>query len=320
MAGNFMKASRLARIPLEARTRPTGGGVVTGTLPKTGFLAGLLFDIEGAVAGSLSAPNALGFSSIISRLRVQTNSAIDLFSVSGAGYAYLLDEALETEYFRAQGQNEGRTAVTATTFNLSMYVPIAINLRDPVGLVMLQNEQTVVSYSIDFLADASVATGATVTATVKPTMLYYTVPTRAEDFPRLDILHTIIEDQNAVSASGDYTYNLPRGYTYLQMLHGLGIGVSGSDGWSRIRERINQNTYTLDDDTDVQDQLARLTRGRARVAGAINVDYVGMSGFGSYGQWRDAINSRQVTDLAHVITATGAGTLYSIRRMLIPLS
>jgi len=320
MAGGFIQNSRLLSTKLPTLTKPTGGGSVSVQLPKVGMLAGILLDIQGEVTGSLSNENALGLASVLSRVRVITNSAIDLVDVSGAGYAYLLNELLESEYHLAQGQNTGRDAVTATTFNLSMWLPIAMNLRDPVGVVMLQNEQTLVQLQVEFAADSDVATGATVTATVDPLMLYYTVPTDPADYPPLNVLHTMIETREAVSAAGDYTYIAPRGYTYLQVAHGLGIGASGSDDFSRLRVRVNQSQFLHDWDTDDMDMLHYLLRGRARPAGGAFVDYLGATGLGNYGTSRDLINSAQVTDLAHVITATGSGTLYTIRRQLVPLA
>ena len=49
-------------------------------------------------------------------------------------------------------------------------------------------------------------------------------------------------------------------------------------------------------------------------------DLMGTDGLGSFGTVRDVINSAALTDLASIITATGVGTLFSIRRQLIYLT
>jgi hypothetical protein len=201
-----------------------------------------------------------------------------------------------------------------------MVLPIALNLKDPLGLIMLQNEQTVVSCQVEFEADATVATGATVTATVTPVMYYFTVPTDARDYPPLAVLHTITEDQQAVGAAGDFTYVLPRGYTYAQVMHGLGIGHTPGDLFSLLRVRVNQAQFLHEWVPAHMDMVHRYLRGRARPLGGIYVDYLGMSGLGNYGLSRDLVNSAQVTDLAHVLTATAAGTLFTVRRQLVPIS
>jgi hypothetical protein len=49
------------------------------------------------------------------------------------------------------------------------------------------------------------------------------------------------------------------------------------------------------------------------------VDFLSMSGLGNYGSGRDLLDSRQLTDLASIITANAAGTLFTVKRQLVPL-
>ena len=319
MAGGFNQNTRRKVVQLPSQTKPTGGGIVTFQLPKTGMLGKIFLAIRATVAGSLSAPNALGFSSIVPRVRLTANSGIDIYNVSGAGYSYLLQELLESEYYLAQGQNQGRTAVTATTANLDTVIPVAMNSRDQLGYIMLQNEQTILQLTVEFLADASVATGATVTATVTPYLELFTVPVDPRDWPPLNVIHQILEDQQAVPGSGQFTYNWQRGNTYLQTAHGLGLGASGSDLFSQAQLRVNQSDYLQSTDVAFLDLEQRYFRGRARPAGAIFFDLMATSGLGNYGSTRDLFNSAQVTDLATVVTATNSGTFFTVRRQLVML-
>lgn len=316
----FNNATRQKFIDLPAMSRPTGGGRVEYQLPKTGLLARLWLNIAGSVAGTLSSPNALGMASIIRRIRLTANSGVDLVNISGAGYHYLLREMLESEYIDATGQSNARSAVTATTFNLDMVLPIMLNLKDPLGLIMLQNEQTILTLSVEWETDSAVATGATVTGACYPQLEIFTVPTRKEDWPPLNVLHQIIEDSQAVSGAGAFTYNVPRGNVLIQMAHGLGIGASGSDGFNAAQFRVQQSEY-LDVVSRTQhlDMRHRYYRGRARPAGAIYYDLMASSGLGLYGLTRDVFDTSKVTDIATVITATGAGTLYTLRRQLVTL-
>lgn len=320
MAGGFSMNTRRKVTELPAQTKPTGGGQISWQLPKTALLGKIFLAIRATVAGTLTSPNALGFSSIVKRVRLVANSGIDLINVSGAGYAYLLQELLESEYFLAQTQNQGRTAVTATTAILDMVLPIAINSRDPLGLVMLQNEQTILTLIVEFEADATVATGATVTCTVTPSLELFTVPVDQKDWPPLNMVHQILEDSQAVSGAGQLVYQWQRGNTYLQVAHGAGIGASGADAFSRYQLRVNQSDYLQDTGTLHLDMEHRYLRGRARAAGGIYVDLMGTSGLGDYGSTRDLFNSALVTDLASVFTITGATTLYTVRRQLVLLT
>lgn len=323
MAGGFAVNTRRKILPLTgAVTRPAGGGTFGPlTLPKTGLLARVFLALRGTVAGTLTTPNALGFSSIISRMRIQANSGIDIFNVSGAGYHYLLRNSLESEYIDPVGQSTATTAVTATTWNLDAVIPIALNMRDPTGLIMLQNEQTIVNLFIDWLADASVATGATVALTVGDAFLeVFTVPPDPKDWPPLNVIHQCLEDQQQIAASGDFPYYWPRGNTYVGVYHGAGIGAAGSDLFTRFAVRVNQSDYLQSTPVDFLDLEYRLMKGRARPAGGVFVDLLATSGLGCYGLARDMFNSALVTDLASVITATGAATLFTVRRQLVVLT
>lgn len=284
------------------------------------MLARLWLPISGSVAGSLSAPNALGMASIIRRIRVTANSGQDIVNLSGAGFHYLLREMLESEYIDNFGQSNARSAVTATTFNLDMVLPFMINLKDPLGLLMLQNEATVFTLSIEWEADATVATGATVTGSCFPIMEVFSVPTDKKDWPPLNILHTLIEDSQSVPGAGEFVYNWPRGNTYLQIAHGLGIGASPADGFSAGAWRVQQSEY-IDKWDNVRhlDIRHRFLRGRARPLGGVYMDLMASSGLGNYGLTRDLFDSNKVTDIATVLTATGTGTIRTVRRQLVTI-
>jgi hypothetical protein len=320
MAGGFALNTRRKIVQLAGITRPSGGGTSQINLPKTGLLSKIYLEITGTVGGTVGTVSSLGMASIIQRVRLTANSGIDIFNVSGAGFHYLLREMLESEYIDQFGQTNAKSAVTATTATLDMVIPVALNSRDAIGLILLQNEQTVLTLTIDWTADATVTSTGTFSGfTVTPYLELFTVPVDPADWPALNIVHQILEDQQSVSGSGDYTYNWPRGNTYLQLAHGLGIGASGSDGFNRYKLRVNQSDYLVDTDEDYLDLEHRYLRGRARPAGGIYVDLVGTSGLGTFGTTRDTFNSALVTDLASVITATGSGTLYTVRRQLVVL-
>ena len=319
MAGGFNTNTRQKFVRLPALTKPVGGGMVSRELPKAGLLGNLFLQIRGSVSGTLTSPNPLGFASVINGVRLTLNTGIDLFNLSGAHLYYLLNELLESEYHLAIA-NDGRTAVAATSFNLDTIIPVRLNLRDPVGLVMLQSEQTTVTLVVDFASDSTVATGATVTAVVTPLLELFTVPADTADWPPLNVLHQVIGDSQSVTGGADVTYEPPRGNTYVQLAHGFGIGAAGTDQWSRFIVRVNQSDTIADLTPEFADMLHLFYRGRTRPAGGIYVDYIGSSGLGTYGLARDLFNSALTTDYAHVITPTTSGTLYSMRRQLVPLT
>lgn len=301
-------------------SKPAGGGVATiVNLPRVGLLQALYLNITGSISGTLSAQNAFGLSSIIQNITLSINSGISLFSMSGPGYNYLLRPYLGLGQDPTP-QSTGRSAVATGAFNLDMVIPVSMNARDPLGLIMLQSEQTLVTLNCTFLADASVATGATVTATITPYVVWFTVPANQKDWPNLSVAHQVLEDQQSVPASGQFTYNWQRGNIYLQTIHGLGFGASGADDFSHAQLRVNQSDYIYDNDPGLYTLESNLfTIGQQRLPGVIPFDLIGTAGFGAFDQTRDTIDSSQLTDLATVITATTTGTLYTMRRQLVPI-
>jgi hypothetical protein len=318
MAGQFMSMTRRKLVPLASQSKGSTNPL-RFDVPKTHLLAGIWLNITGSVAGTLSAPNALGMASIVRNVRVIANSGIDLINVSGPQYHYLWRDNIEHLIDPVPSSN-ARSAVTATTFDVSMFLPIQINGRDPIGLFMLQNQETLLQIEVDFETDSVVATGATVTATVTPMLEFFTVPIKQEDYPPLNTIVQTLGETASVAAAGDYAYKWPRGNTYLGIYHGLGIGVSPSDAWSEYKLRVAQsdNIYRLTPAL-FSLEFARF-HGRARLLGTMPLDMVASSGLGYYGSLRDVFNSALVTDVESVITATGAGTLHTVRRQIVQLS
>lgn len=321
MAGGFERNTRQKMIRLASLSRPVGGGITSIELPKTGLLARIYLNITGAVSGTLSAPNALGMASIIKRVRLATNSGIDIFNVSGAGFAYMLNQAIETGLQPAQPSTAAFVAVTATTYTLNFVIPVMLNLHDPVGLILLQNEQLQTILTVEWEADATVATGATVTGTAAVMVEFFTVPVDPADMPPLNLVHQTIEDQIGITASGDYIYNAPRGATYLQILAGIAdtSATFTDSGWTRFILRINQSDILYDFVPGAASQWYELQKGRTRPTGTIFLDWLGSDGLGNYGSARDFINSALLTDMQAVITLVSPTKLYVIRRMLLPL-
>ena len=315
----FQDSTRRYLKPMATQTK----GVTTPLrwrLDKDGILAGIYLKIRGTIVGTLSDLNAHGKCSIVREVRLTVNGKVDIFRLSGPQYHWLLRDNLE-HYIDVGAHSDGRAAVAAGAFTLDMFIPVAINARDMPGLILLQNEQTEVVLSVEFEADANVATGitGTIAATVIPELELFTVPVNEDDLPPLVLLHTIVGETKVIAGAGMDTYFWPRGNTYLQMIHGLGFGVAGADGWNQIVCRAAGNQSFLDAIPGIMDGEHTRFRGRARLVGVIPVDLLGSSGIGSYGSSRDVIYSQAITNLKSDITATGAGTLHSVRRELVTM-
>lgn len=295
--------------------RPTGGGIVPRSLPKSGLLAGIVLAIRGTItSGGLSALNALGKASIIKRVRVAINGGLVVVDISGPGYHYLLRPHHDFG-FDPHPQSDARSAVATGAFNLDMYIPLAYNLRDPIGLLMLQSDANQVQLTIEFEADANIATGiTTLTCTVRPVPIYMAMPESEANLPPLNIFHQLLEESEAISAATTKNYVWPKGGTVIQMLHGAGMGVAGSDICTAYNVRAGQSDYIHRSDLQYFDVMEGVTTGHTRLAGTVPFDMAGTSGLGVYDLLRDPVDTTDTSDITSEITLSGATTLYSLRR------
>lgn len=318
----FMNATRMRRQLGDTFTRPTGGGRTTISLPRSGILSDIFLNISGTVAGTLSAPNALGMASIVRRVQLQLNNGINVYDSSGAGYSYLVAPMLDAGQV-VTPQNTGQAIVTATTFNLDMKIPVAINNREELGLIMLQNTDVIATLVIDWESDAVVATGATITATVVPTYTLFDVPVNQADMPFLGAIHRITEDSQVIAGAGVVNYQWPIGNVYLGVYH-LCIG-----SYTRAQCIAQQSNiyydYTPDSHRMIMNSV--LFADTNTVGGQqtgynerLWFDFLMSDGGGAFGSTRDVIDTLKYSDIKTVLTAAAAGTLYSVKRELVFLT
>lgn len=320
----FDRSTRFTIIRTADILRPAGGGLSpVFQLPTYGLIAGILLSIRGSTGGgAVTAPNALGAAAIVKRITLTLNNGTVVWSTSGVGYHYLLRDQLDAGYVDVVGQSNARAALAASTaYILDMYIPLTENLRDSIGLILLQNKQTTLSLQVEWEADGNLSTGGTAVYTgfyARPGLLMFSAPPDPRSMPPLRYVRAVLEDSFAVVAAGEIDYNVPRGNTYARIIHGCGIGVAGADNWTTAQMRVNQSNYIFNYAPDLLDMQFRLQHGRARPPGVIPFDFLGTSGLGSYGTTRDLYDSNRVTDFQTVIQNTGStGSFYTVRDQLI---
>lgn len=317
----FDVSTRRKFYPMAAMTRPTGGGVSQVDLPKAGILAGIILNIRGSVAGTLSNPNPLGMASIIRRVTARVNAGQVIYDTSGAGYHYLVRE-MQNDNGGMCAYGNAHAAVTATTFTLDMYIPIAKDIRDQMGLISLQNQGTLVNLQIDWETDTTVANGATVTGTVTPTLVLFELPVDNKAWPTFDTLHQCIEEQPTIPSAAEYDHQIQIGGTL------LGQYYLFTPGWTRAELIVQQSNYIYPVTPAIhQVEYDLLTNGRSvTLSGALSgvdkrqfLDFCGSDGLGQFGSLRDIIDTGKLSSIFNRITPVGSGVLYAVRRQIVSL-
>lgn len=330
---DFDKFTRQKHAPLPAQAFAYGA-TLAFPIPRVGLLQGVIVTLRGTSLVLTGAANAFGYCSLARRLRLTLNSGIDLDNFSGPGYHYgirpNLDNTFDPLPTPPNVTSTGRSAIASgQTFAVDFYIPVTPNLRDAIGLLMLQNEQTLATLNFECETQANIA-GTTLTFTGTPSVTVYpvwmTLPARQEDMPDLSMLHQILEETTTIAAVGDAPYVWPRGNIYLQMLHLVTANVAGlstatfTDSFSRSRIVVNQSDTLYDYDIPSLDVRTSTQLGQARIVGTIPFNFMASAGLGMYDKPRDTIDSANYTDLRTLITSTiAAGTIFHIRRQLVPL-
>lgn len=318
----FNMSTRQKVVPIQTITRPTGGGLTTIEIQKAGILQKILLDISVTIAGTLSAPNVYGLASVIRRVTLRVNGGNIIFDCSGAGFNYLIRDFLE-EANSHFSWNDARLAVTTGTKNLSMVIPVALNSRDDIGLIMLQNEQTVLTLAIEWEADATVATGATITGTCAPSLVVLEPPSNPASLPALNTIHQCLEELVTFSASGAQDHQITRGAT-ITGLYYLLPAITYSDYELRVQQ---SNVIYRFSNRAMQIWFDQISMGRditlsGAIAGAANrifLDFAASDMLGELGTVRDVLDTSLLTSVFSRITVSGAGVANHIRRQVLTL-
>lgn len=315
----FETNTRLKIVPIGTMTKPTGGGITSLDLPKAGILAGLLIPIRVTTSGTLGTPNALGMASVINRLVLRVNAGQTLIDVSGIALYYLMQEMLQDNY---APYNVGKNAVTiAANQVMDVFVPVALNMRDEYGLIMLQNDATLVNLSITWEQDSVVTSTGVVTATASPAMVIFESPSDQKDLPMFDTVHQMLEEQITLSSAQTYDHQIARGGILIGQYYVVPAGFTDVEfrlQQSNVIEKMSaaqhRTRYWLTTGKDANLSGTVITGEDKRIF----LDWAGSDGLGQFGTTRDVVNTGLLTSIFTRITTAGATTLYSLRRQLLP--
>jgi len=318
-------------------------------LPQTGILANLLI----RVAGTLTITNGTGGATLnaaeygkpfglIDRVHLTANSGTEIINVTGKGLYlrnlidinnYLdIPAANMTEAVSGNPVYQFGTSAGANTVEFTLKVPIAVNDRDPIGMILLQNRETLLTLALDWANPSNLFTltgtaSVAFTGNAYVTMEYFSVPLSDKDYPDLSVAHTLLEDTIAVPGTGDVQYTVPRGNIYQRLMHRVVLNgaPAGFDDVSQLTLQYNQSErpYQIDGQDALFIQRNRYKRDLPKGVYVWDFAYQGQPG---YGGSRDLVNSRAITDFLSIVNVASSATLgtnnnfiYTVREQLVPL-
>lgn len=310
-------------------TRPYLAGqennVVTFSLDKVRLTSKILLLIEGSfkvaheTAPSFT-PKTFAPFDLIRSINVEINNGFKPFTLNGREvYWYNLAQenanqvAIAVEAnpadVPARGlnylSNAASSSGTTNYFRMSIELPFTLNERDPIGLLLTQNEETLVTVSLSFgsIADMfSSATGYTISNvafTITPVVQSYSVPPVQSAFPDISILKLVQSTRESIAGPGQFSMKLPVGLTYrklfLYLEDYLGAGVPDEDISGNIELIFNAADFPYQVAPKVLAVQNSVQFGMAMPTGLYVFDF-SYQGTPNYGGARDYIDTERLTE------------------------
>lgn len=231
-ASNFMQSTRQYKQELPSMSF-SEGQTVSVSFPKTRFLSKVSLRLKGSFKTSHASKTSFtkakfDMYKLIRQLRMSINNGFNPFQIGGAElylynvmnkYSAPTADPLKTEFM-------GNTVSVAGTSNevcFTLDLPVTLNDRDPIGLLLLQNEQTVVTLNVDCGYIKDIMTDSDVNVSdinikLIPVLETFSVPMLPEAIPDYSIIKLVNEQIENVVGAGDMIVKLPVGLTYRRVL------------------------------------------------------------------------------------------------------
>lgn len=309
-------------------------------LPKARLLSKIILEIEAVATLTSTAGNSIALDpfspyQILRRVELDLNNGFMPFVVAGRDlYMYntdrLLPEVLKAGS-NARGMNyvENSSSTTGTDNNIKLRVelPVQLNERDPVGLVLLQNEATNVrlSVAIDTLAKAytlNASNGDTVTfksMTITPVLETYSIPSLPQARPDLSVLKLVSTKKDIFTGNGQNVAKLNVGTIYRKLF----LYFEDNSGNPLADTDFNGNLELVFNQADIPYSIkpsvlaARNTSelGETLADGMFMFDF-SYQGIPNLGGSRDYVNTEELTEFWVRFNTSTAGTVTAISETL----
>lgn len=310
------------------------------TLPKVRMTNRVRLEVEAKVkvthatsTAYLSAPFAPY--TLLSRVGVDMNNGFSPFTMSGkeaymyscvTDYQPMLNPAVSGRGKVVQGRSASPSG-SENTIRFLLDLPLTLNDRDPVGLILTQNQETNVTISVTVgqvsaLLDDTVSTGYKVelkSLTITPLVESFSVPAHPNSFPDISILKIVQASRQAYSGPGQQVMKLPVGMTYRKLILFIedknGKGVADTDLTGNIEIIFNQADipYVIKPSILAAYNHEQFKGALPKGMYVFDFSYQGMSG---YGGARDYVDTERLTEFWVRFNSTGAGQVTAVYEML----
>ena len=312
-AALFAQSTRQYKQELPSMTFKEGE-TISISLPKTRFLSKISLKVKGTFKVTHASKTSYTTSKfdkykLMRQIRLSINNGFNPYQIGGVElYLYNLMNnfnPLGADNFGLDVlgnvvSSAGRTNSVSYTLDL----PITLNDRDPVGLIMLQNEQTVVTLSVDcgYIKDLMTDTDITISDVniqVTPVIETFSIPMIPDAVPDYSVIKLVNTQIENIVGAGDMIIKLPVGLTYRKIM----FYVATDTGFTPIDHTklgtfqlvFNQADIPYNVSADHVSYVNRKAYGGQFPAGCYAFDF-SSQGIANLGGGRDYIDTERLTE------------------------
>ena len=311
-------------------------------LPKNRYLTNIWVRVKAKVkvkhaSGTALPVKALNLYNIVRQYTLDLNNGFKPFSVGGASLAMMnmiqpkANMLLEaSDYYNCPATLKASAAGTDNEFAFTVQLPVTLNERDFVGIIMLQSEQLTAHLRLDIGAPSDMFEKAPegytlelVSVTAEPTLETFSIPADPTARPDITMLKIINDRAETITSAGDQIVKLTCNQLYRKLI----LFATDENGNPATPEWFTSNIQLLFNEVDcnynISPEFLRAKNaydlGHATPDGMYVFDFSGQ-GFPNFGNSRDFIDSKGLTEFWVKFNTAGKGKVRIISETLSRLS
>ncbi len=202
-------------------------------LPKSRFLSKILLNVKGTFKATHASKTTftemtIGRYNLLKQVRVSINNGFNPFQISGKSLKlYNIINNLSKPDSDVFGMDTFGNTVSSSgatnTVNFTLEIPLTLNDRDAVGLILLQNDETYVTMELDLggIVDCMTDTDVTISAesiVITPTLHTFSIPKDPNAVPDYSVIKLVNQQKDNILGDGETITKLSTGLTYRKMI------------------------------------------------------------------------------------------------------
>lgn len=339
----FAQATRQNIQGLTRKSVKQGGSTLTFEIPKARLLSKVWLEIDaklkvkkGTSQTTEIATDKLTPYQMIRRLSIDLNNGWSPYVIDGKSFAIL--SSIRQDCHTVFPQSEDETGycycpakITASEAGTSLHMhtvfelPVTLNDRDPIGIILAQSPETLIEVKVDFETENNMITmpdGWSVEVeaiTVQPTTETFSIPAVTEAMPDISVIKLVTSRTEAFTGNGQNVIDLVTGTIYRK----LAFLIEDMDGNPFSDEDITSNIDIIFNTADVNYSVpANLLRHKNELAfghrlpkGVYVFDFSD-NGVPNYGGTRDYIDTTKLTMFQLRFNSNKAGRIRTVSETL----